>query len=233
MSAANRVRYCLPIHSVTLADARATMARLGPRYDLFELWIDTMAGWSPADLDALCRSRPGQLILVWGRGRSPRDRRSFDVSALLTRLAPLRVTIDLDLDRQPTDIEFWVTLERAAKLVVSHHDYEETPDRAGLTERADRATAAGANVVKIATHCRSPEDAVRLLDLQLELARADRRHVVLGMGEPGAITRVFGTLWSNEWIYAPETTAAESAPGQLTRDQLGVIFGALQPEDRE
>jgi 3-dehydroquinate dehydratase len=48
------------------------------------------------------------------------------------------------------------------------------------------------------------------------------------MGPHGAVTRIFGTLWGNAFIFAPESDNERSAPGQLTHDQLAGIFQALQ-----
>ena len=47
------------------------------------------------------------------------------------------------------------------------------------------------------------------------------------MGEFGTITRIFGTLWGNEMIYAPKEKKNASAPGQLTKIQLETIFKEL------
>lgn len=48
------------------------------------------------------------------------------------------------------------------------------------------------------------------------------------MGEFGIITRIFGTIWGNEMIFAPKSIEGASAPGQLTKKQLEDIFKALE-----
>jgi len=83
------------------------------------------------------------------------------------------------------------------------------------------------DIYKIATMCTSETDALKLLLLQQNLKGQNKRHIVLGMGEFGTITRVFGTLWGNELIYAPLTQEEASAPGQLTKEELAVIFDKL------
>jgi 3-dehydroquinate dehydratase type I len=76
--------------------------------------------------------------------------------------------------------------------------------------------------------CQTEQDALRLLQLLLELKAKNQRCIILGMGEHGITTRIFGTLWGNELIFAPETLAEQSAPGQLTRQQLDNITAILK-----
>jgi 3-dehydroquinate dehydratase type I len=78
--------------------------------------------------------------------------------------------------------------------------------------------------VKISTFCRSEEDAIRLLCILLEQKKKNKKVIILGMGKFGIITRVFGTMWGNEMIFAPIEKNEESAPEQLTKSQLENII---------
>ena len=82
-------------------------------------------------------------------------------------------------------------------------------------------------IIKIATMCQSPKDGLRLLDLLISLKSEQKKYIILGMGEYGTITRVYGTLWGNEMIFAPEKEADASAPGQFTKKQYEEIFKIL------
>jgi 3-dehydroquinate dehydratase type I len=83
-------------------------------------------------------------------------------------------------------------------------------------------------IYKFATYCHSPHDALRLLQFGLALQDRGFSCVVLGMGEYGSITRIFGSQWFNRMIFAPPTLAGASAPGQLSRPQLENIFQNLR-----
>lgn len=83
-------------------------------------------------------------------------------------------------------------------------------------------------IFKIATFCRSKKDALRLLDILQTLKKEGKKCIVLGMGKFGIITRIFGSLWGNEMIFAPLTIIEQSAPGQLTKSQLLNIFHNLE-----
>jgi 3-dehydroquinate dehydratase len=63
------------------------------------------------------------------------------------------------------------------------------------------------------------------------LKKENKRCIILGMGEHGMITRIFGTLWGNEMVFAPQTKSEASAPGQLTKQQLATIFATLQEKE--
>jgi 3-dehydroquinate dehydratase len=60
-----------------------------------------------------------------------------------------------------------------------------------------------------------------------ELKTKGVRYIVSGMGGYGVVTRVFGTLWGNEMVFAPRSKDGRSAEGQLTRQQLESIFKEL------
>src|SRR5205823_6146188 len=111
------------------------------------------------------------------------------------------------------------------KTIISYHNYKKTPvDLVTIIKQMDEHHP---SIYKIATICNNEIDALKLLLLQQNLRAQNKRHIILGMGEFGTITRVFGTLWGNEMIYAPQTEQEASAPGQLTKNQLEEIFRIL------
>jgi 3-dehydroquinate dehydratase-1 len=85
-----------------------------------------------------------------------------------------------------------------------------------------------ATIYKFSTFCQTPADALKLLQLQLELRSQNKRHTVLGMGADGLITRLFGPLWGSEIAYAPQVMANSSAPGQLTLEELQRLLEQLK-----
>jgi 3-dehydroquinate dehydratase len=63
--------------------------------------------------------------------------------------------------------------------------------------------------------------------LLLSLKSEQKKYIILGMGEHGTITRVYGALWGNEMTFAPEKEGEETAPGQLTRHEMETILTIL------
>ena len=93
-------------------------------------------------------------------------------------------------------------------IVLSTHDFDQTPGDLEARYRAMRST--GAAVVKMAVYSRSARDVVRLLDL----GRAHRGEpiVLVGMGPVGVPTRVLPAHLGSQWTYAGDAVA----PGQVS-----------------
>ena len=112
-------------------------------------------------------------------------------------------------------------------LLLSYHNYDSTPSDDELLKIITTMEKYHPMIYKIATLCQTEQDAIRLLELQQALKQQKKKHIVLGMGEYGTITRIFGSLWGNEMIFAPKEKSEASAPGQLTKKQLKKIFTEL------
>ena len=86
---------------------------------------------------------------------------------------------------------------RPARVLISFHDFRGTPRDLGAVVR--RLERAGADAIKIATECRSFQDAARLV----ALARVRRSRVIVPMGEMGQAARVLALREGSALVYAP------------------------------
>lgn len=112
----------------------------------------------------------------------------------------------------------------ACELIFSHHDFQGTPGLDELNGKMDACYERGGAVAKIATMVLSSEDAVRLLTLH----NRPGRKVILGMGAPGRITRVAAPLLGSEFTFASPATGGETAPGQMSAEELNRIYNILK-----
>ena len=129
---------------------------------------------------------------------------------------------DVEIESVEQDPRILDGLRESAAIVVSYHNFDETPELRAVVRRLQRA---GADVLKIATKVGRPSDNLRLLALC-----ADHPNMVVsGMGETGTPTRILSPLRGGLFTYAspdslPETpgeTPAElrvgpTAPGQVS-----------------
>jgi len=107
-----------------------------------------------------------------------------------------------------------------ARVMVSHHDFRKTPrNLRGIVRRLERA---GGDAIKIAAHCRSVSDSVRIC----ELARTRRDTVAIPMGEFGLAGRVLSLRMGSALAYAAVEQA--TAPGQLSLDAMADLYHAAQ-----
>jgi len=221
--------YCLPIIKFSKSEVLEQIETHQAAYSYFEVWLDYVRDLDEAFVRELTGRLQGQLVVVFRRqGLEAIHMKLEERLAFLRLFDGTPVLVDLDLDSQEPELDYIRQHKMVIQSVVSYHNYDLTPDGSELRQIVARMEAYAPAVYKVSAMCQTEHDAVRLLGLLLSLKAAGRRYIVLGMGEPGVVTRIFGTLWGNTLVFAPETIAESSAPGQLTRAQLDSILSTLK-----
>ncbi|NIS60800.1 MAG: type I 3-dehydroquinate dehydratase, partial [Proteobacteria bacterium] len=87
----------------------------------------------------------------------------------------------------------------------------------------DECEATGANIIKIVTYANTMEDNLRVLELIPHARKRGLEIIAFCMGEMGRISRVMAALLGSYFSYASLEKGAESAPGQLTVQEMEVI----------
>ena len=114
---------------------------------------------------------------------------------------------------------------RGSEVIISHHDFDETPSRDQLEELMTYGLTNGADVCKIIGTAREPGDCLTYLSFLND--NRGVRLVCFGMGGPGAMSRIFSPVFGGEFTYASSAVGAESAPGQLTIRDMREIYRIL------
>jgi 3-dehydroquinate dehydratase-1 len=150
-----------------------------------------------------------------------------DRQALYQAILPLVDAIDVELQAAET-LAALVPLARSLNklVVVSHHDFEKTPDYEALADVARRAHQAGADIVKIAAHIQSDADIAVLSRLLTDKPAPDL--VIIGMGELGMPTRLMFPGQGSLFTFAAKGDRA-SAPGQLPYDRMLKLLAEIYP----
>jgi 3-dehydroquinate dehydratase type I len=139
---------------------------------------------------------------------------------LITLLSQSNTLLDLDLFSQADDLLAVRSVAPSQNLILSYHNYNETPSDKVLLDIVDALVAENPAMIKIACYCASADDALRLLTLlRTIILKKGYPTTVLGMGPHGVITRIAGSIWGNEFLFAPPSGAVSSAPGQLTFEE--------------
>lgn len=107
------------------------------------------------------------------------------------------------------------------KIILSHHNFNETPANEALIEKVILMEKLGAEHAKIAVIPNSQADVFRLLELTREMTFKLRIPLTtMSMGEMGKLSRALG------WIYGSRITfavgAKSSAPGQIEIEALRI-----------
>jgi len=127
------------------------------------------------------------------------------------------------------DVEFRAYKDfnrRGAKLVLSYHDFEKTPE--DLESTARKMAALEPFLVKVAVMPRGTSDLVRLVKLQKSFPSPI---AVIAMGEFGEPLRVLAHRYGGWLTFASLKTGLESAPGQLTVEEMVRLYQAKTIDD--
>ncbi|WP_164215924.1 type I 3-dehydroquinate dehydratase [Virgibacillus sp. YIM 98842] len=105
------------------------------------------------------------------------------------------------------------------QLILSYHNFSETPDNEEFVKRAKKADLFGADIVKLAVMPNSKEDVHRLLELTKIIDdMLDVPVVTMSMGHIGGLSRIIG--WAYGSIITFGVGVELSAPGQIPVKKL-------------
>lgn len=104
--------------------------------------------------------------------------------------------------------------QHGGKVILSHHDFEKTPQPAELAQTVKKMYEAGADLCKAAVMANSKEDAMNLLKVTAFLNKKGIGPLaIMAMGEHGKSTRVAAGRYGSCLTFASGSEA--SAPGQV------------------
>jgi 3-dehydroquinate dehydratase/shikimate dehydrogenase len=198
----------------TMAEIRAGRDAAGA--DLIELRLD---GVRDVDVDAALAGRRHPVIVTcraaWEGGAfdGSEEARQRILAQAIERGAEY-VDVEWRADRRS------LPAARAGQLVLSHHDFEDTPSDLDERVRAMRAERPG--IVKVAVTPRSLRDVVRLRDA-MRAGETGESRVAIAMGPIGQISRAFPQAFGSRWTYA-----GTNAPGQLSVAALRDVYRVPQ-----
>lgn len=109
--------------------------------------------------------------------------------------------------------------EKGVAVILSHHDFHNTPPAGALLEKIILAQKLGGSIAKVAVMPRAPEDVLSLFNASLKARReVDIPVIAVAMGNLGTVSRVAGCLFGSDVTFAEG--ALPSAPGQIPVAEL-------------
>jgi len=108
-----------------------------------------------------------------------------------------------------------VAREHDVRVILSFHDFDQTPANEELLGKIDLMCRRGADVAKIAVMPRTAGDVLRLLEITLEARKRFPRLPLctMSMGRLGILSRIAGFLFGSDMAFA--VGQETSAPGQI------------------
>lgn len=136
------------------------------------------------------------------------------------------VDIELSLGKRKIDYIKSLTVKYNVALIISYHNFSETPSEKDIVEIIKEEIRNGADIAKVAVMPNNQEDVLKLMNATLIAKKAiDNPIITMSMGSFGVISRIAG------WIFGSDLTFAagekESASGQLPIRDLKMLIEVL------
>jgi 3-dehydroquinate dehydratase type I len=230
------LRICIPITAATTAEALLKMEEGFPLSDLLELRID---GIRKINLEKLLTVKKGELLVT---NRVREEGGAFTGSeqervALLIKAVTLGSDyVDLEIRTKKNLIdELKKTIETSqgrTRLILSYHNLERTPSLTELRKKMEEGQRCGADIIKIVPYAEKMEDNLKALALIPYARKRGLEIITFCMGASGKISRVMAPFLGSYLSYASLSKGEESAPGQLTVEEMKRVFKILNEKGR-
>jgi len=210
---------CIPITARSVENTVSEMISASKYADIVELRIDYITGLQNAEtcIEELLKNKTKPVIIT---NRPEREGGKFKGSEQ-DRLHLLQKAIELGADY--VDVEYdsikQITKRNSSKIIISHHNFKETPHN--ISKIYDDICQHNPDIVKIVTYANDITDNIRIFEL---LKSAKVPTISFCMGELGYISRILTSKFGGFLTFAPLEKGKESAPGQLTVDELSKIY---------
>lgn len=140
-------------------------------------------------------------------------------------IIPLVDCVDSEIDSPITEEVISLAKRKKKKLIISYHNFKETPSNQQLVRLIRRGMARGGDIIKLAVMSGGRDDTIRLLKLTHQYR--DYHLITISMGKAGQITRLiapfFGSLLTYGYVDSP------IAPGQLSVEELKRNLNLIYP----
>jgi len=209
------------------AEAIKRMSEAAPLADILEIRLDVMESF---DLEEIIQSASRPVIVTY---RSKKEGGS-GLARYETRIRYLLRAIEVGADF--VDVEYSMPqvyrqelfqLRGSSGLIISAHLLNKTPPQEKLEDTFRKMAATGADVVKIITHARTPEDNLRVMGLIPLAKNLDVNIIAFCMGPAGRISRIFTLQMGGYLTFAALEEGQESASGQIPVKDMRKILDML------
>ncbi len=184
-------------------DAVQNIKSLGElRFDLSSLEVN--------DIQTIKEKTHNTLIFTCRGGKFPEE---FNLEAYLKAIESSYEYIDIDLQHDGHLLpKLYPALSQSScQLILSYHNYNETPSSKKLAEIIHELTSSKADLIKVATLLHQQDDIEKLIQAQ----NSHKNTICLGMGELATKSRIQSLLNGGAFTFAAYDLSKSTAKGQL------------------
>jgi len=208
----NRPKICAAIINDDLTKIR----EVEPIVDLFEVRIDLIGDtWEKVvriiNRPWIATNRTTDEGGKWDGNEARRIERLLQAIELGAEM--------VDVEYRTKNLKNIVPLvKKRVKCILSFHDTEKTPPLNELKQIVNGQIKAGADISKVVTTAREYRDNLTVLELVRTFHTG--RIVSFAMGQLGQTSRILSPLAGADFTYGSIEEGSESAPGQVTINQM-------------
>ena len=222
-------RICVSIGRDNVDDALSVAQSVTAQADVIEIRLDCLSTPSVQpfmegiETPLLFTNRP-----QWEGGQfaGEEDER---LATLLDAVAKSAAYVDLELLASAESQQKMRSAlqDSSTQLILSWHNFTDTPSREELVGRMAMMQNNGADVGKIITTAHDHNDVLRVLQLQEIARKLDFPLIAFCMGGPGVISRVASCELGGYMTYCAVNDTEATAPGQLAVETLRKIYSLM------
>ncbi len=219
---------CVSVAEPTVEEALRTLALCEARADLCEIRLDALR---ESAVTPFLSARKKPLLFTF-RAEGEGGFRSVPLPERLLWLKEAARAgadyVDLELSAGPEAISELRRLCHHTRMILSYHNFKNTPKEEYLKDKIKEMVDLGAALGKVVCMAKEAEDGLRLLGLiSWARRRFDFPLIAFAMGPLGRWTRVVSVLLGAPFTYAAARAGGETAPGQITAEELRQAFVLL------
>ena len=133
------------------------------------------------------------------------------------------IDIDINTSVEVRTILVEYAMQKGAKVILSYHNFSETPETVFLKQTITRMFNDGANFAKVACMANSKDDSKRVVNLYSDFSNL----IAFCMGKDGQITRVVAPFLGAPFTYA-SLRGVKTAEGQIDAEQLEILLNMME-----
>lgn len=214
-----------------MADLKSRLIEEAKEVDVVEVWLDSIQDLRLAEIFFEKENIQTPFLFV---NKIPEEGGDFmgtseeHVDRLVEMLERGARYVDVAFQTENSLIDRLVKAKgENDQLIISYHNFEETPDFKNLQKLVEEAVSKGADIVKIATFVGDRAENTTLIEITRWAKEKGINIITVGMGEEGVLSRVICPLLGSNMYYAPLNKGDETAPGQLTKSELQEIWRSM------
>ncbi|AEH07550.1 type I 3-dehydroquinate dehydratase [Methanothermococcus okinawensis] len=216
---------CIPVIDKNVDEALKSAEKALKVADIVEFRVDMLKNVNKDDIIKMAKYPSIITIRADWEGGAYSGDNNKRIELYKTAIENSAKFIDVELKEEKNKelVKFRNDTNSKTKIIISHHDFEKTPDYDELLKIVKKELEIG-DIAKFATMAKSKKDVLNILKIVNEF---EGKIIGIGMGEEGKLTRILGVDFGSILTFS-SMEGRSSAPGQVDVVKLKKIWELLK-----